>query len=235
MTESARACAVAPGPASRPVARPAFPVAACGIGVDVPAGHDAAPDADESCEALPHDAGTSAGQAESGSAGLDSPRPDYAEPDHAELRRVFGAFPTGVTALAALVEGRPVGMAASSFSSVSLDPPLVSVCVATTSRTWPLLRRAARIGVSVLSHGQEEASRRLAARGTDRFAGLAWYPTEDGAVLLAGASAWLDCSVEREIRAGDHEIVLLAVHGLDTDPAAPPLVFHASRYRRLAA
>ncbi len=157
------------------------------------------------------------------------------EVDPATLRHVLGAFPTGVTALAALVDGVPVGMAANSFTSVSLDPPLVSVCVATTSETWPLLRRAARLGVSVLSHEQEAASRRLASRGIDRFAGLSWHPTEDGAVLLDHASAWFDCSIEREIRAGDHEIVLLTVHGLGTDPQTPPLIFHGSRYRRLAA
>jgi flavin reductase (DIM6/NTAB) family NADH-FMN oxidoreductase RutF len=219
MTECATAGAVAAGHRPRPVARRAFPVAACGIGAHADAGID-------TDESDPTD-------------GAEPAKPDQdggeARISHTELRRVLGAFPTGVTALAGLVDGLPVGMAANSFTSVSLDPPLVSVCVATTSQTWPLLRRAARIGVSVLSHAQEEASRRLATRGADRFAGLAWYPTEDGAVLLAGASAWLDCSVQREIRAGDHEIVLLSVHGLDTDPAAPPLVFHASRYRRLAA
>lgn len=154
--------------------------------------------------------------------------------DPAELRRVFGAYPTGVAALAALADGAPTGLAANSFTSVSLDPPLVSVCIATTSQTWPLLRTAARIGVSVLSHRQEEASRRLATRGADRFAGLSWAATDAGAVLLEDASAWFDCSVEREIRAGDHDIVVLSVHDLGTDPHLPPLVFHGSRYRRLA-
>jgi flavin reductase (DIM6/NTAB) family NADH-FMN oxidoreductase RutF len=157
------------------------------------------------------------------------------EVDPATLRRVLAAFPTGVTALAALVDGEPVGMAANSFTSVSLDPPLVSVCVATTSTTWPVLRRATRIGVSVLSHEQESASRSLAKRGIDRFADVSWHTTDDGAILLDGATAWFDCSVEREIRAGDHEIVLLHVHGLGTDPQTPPLVFHGSRYRRLAS
>jgi len=157
------------------------------------------------------------------------------EVDAATLRRVLGAFPTGVTALAAVIDGVPVGMAANSFTSVSLEPPLVSVCVATASETWRTLRRATRLGVSVLSHDQEAASRRLASRGIDRFAGLSWHATEDGAILLDHASAWFDCSIEREIRAGDHEIVLLGVHGLGTDPQLPPLVFHGSRYRRLAA
>lgn len=151
------------------------------------------------------------------------------------LRRVLAAFPTGVTALAALVDGVPVGMVANSFTSVSLDPPLVSVCVSVTSATWSSLRRANRIGISVLSHRQEAASRQLAARGVDRFADLSWHHTEGGAVLLDCASAWFDCVIEREIRAGDHEIVLLAVRRLGTDPRRPPLVFHESRYRRLAA
>ncbi|MGV9943199.1 flavin reductase family protein [Streptomyces sp. NPDC003401] len=150
------------------------------------------------------------------------------------LRRVFGAFPTGVTVLAALVDGEPVGMTASSFVPVSLDPPLVSLCAALTSTTWPRLRRAARVGISVLGGTQERASRQFAASGADRFAGLDWYPTTEGAVLLSGAGAWFDCSAEREIGAGDHRIVLLRVHAVDSDPLVPPLVFHGSRYRTLA-
>ena len=152
----------------------------------------------------------------------------------AAMRRAFGAFPTGVTAVAGLVDAAPVGMAASSFTSVSFDPPLASVCIAVASATWPLLRRSGRLGVSVLSHGQQEACRRLAARGVDRFAGLTWQATRDGAILLAGASAWFDCSVEQEIRAGDHEVVLLAVHRLGRDARMRPLVSHGSRLCRLA-
>lgn len=153
----------------------------------------------------------------------------------AELRRVFGAFPSGVTAIAALADGAPTGLAASSFTSVSLDPPLVSVCVAHSSTTWPALRDRTRLGVSVLGAHQEQACTRLAARDSDRFASLDWRATPDGAVLIEDASAWLDCSVEQVIRAGDHDIVLLRVHELDADPAVPPLVFHASGFRRLEA
>lgn len=153
--------------------------------------------------------------------------------DATELRRVFGAFPSGVTAVAALVDGVPAGLAASSFTSVSLDPPLVSVCVAHNSTTWPLLRDRARLGVSVLGAHQERACRQLAARGTDRFAGLGWHATPGGAVLIDDASAWFDCTVENHIRAGDHDIVLLRVHELDADHAVAPLVFHTGRFRRL--
>lgn len=155
-------------------------------------------------------------------------------PDAAELRRVFSTFPTGVVAMAGLVDDRPVGLAASSFVSVSLDPPLVSVCVAHTSRTWPVLRPTRRLGISVLGAHQEQAGRQLSGRSQDRFAGLSWTATGAGAVLLGGASAWLECDVEREMPAGDHDIVLLRVRELSADPRVPPLVFHASTYRRLA-
>ncbi|CAG6399075.1 flavin reductase family protein [Streptomyces cocklensis] len=151
----------------------------------------------------------------------------------ARLRQVFGAFPTGVTAIAALVDGIPVGLTANSFTAVSLDPPLVSVCVAHTSTTWPLLAGRARLGVTVLSAAQERACTQLASRSDDRFAGLDWHATEDGAVLLDGAGAWFDTSVEQHIRAGDHDIVLLRIRALDADHAVPPLVFHGSRFRRL--
>jgi flavin reductase (DIM6/NTAB) family NADH-FMN oxidoreductase RutF len=152
----------------------------------------------------------------------------------AQLRRVFGAVPSGVAAVAALVDAAPVGLVASSFTSVSLDPPLVSVCVAHSSTTWPRLRRAARIGVSVLGADQEAACVQLSARGVDRFARLDWRATPDGAVLLHGASAWLECGVHQVHRAGDHDIVVLDVHDLDVDHGVRPLVFHSSQFRRLA-
>ncbi|MCW2541250.1 MAG: putative flavin reductase [Frankiales bacterium] len=151
-----------------------------------------------------------------------------------ELRRVLGAFPTGVTAIAALGEdGRPVGLAASSFTSVSLEPPLVSVCVAHTSTTWPALRGRDRLGVSVLGAHQERAGRQLSAAGQDRFLDLAWHTGIDGAVLVTGASAWFECSIEQQIRAGDHDIILLRVHDVQADHDVAPLVFHASKFRRL--
>jgi flavin reductase (DIM6/NTAB) family NADH-FMN oxidoreductase RutF len=153
--------------------------------------------------------------------------------DSAELRRVFGAFPSGVTAVAALVNDRPVGIAVSSFTSVSLAPPLVSVCIARTSTTWPTLRLAARFGVSVFSGDQEVECRALSERRQDRFSGLAWRATADGAVLLEGVSAWLVCSIERQVQAGDHDIVVLHVHDLDASPNLKPLIFYASNLQRL--
>ncbi|MFI6761112.1 flavin reductase family protein [Micromonospora sp. NPDC050417] len=153
--------------------------------------------------------------------------------DPRELRRVFSAFPTGVVAIAALVGGAPVGLVASSFTSVSLDPAIVSVCVAHTSTTWPILRAAEGYGISVLSVDQERACRQLSSRGVDRFAALDWRVSDRNAVFLDGASAWLDCTLFEQVTAGDHDIVLLRVHDLGGDANIAPLVFHASQFRRL--
>jgi flavin reductase (DIM6/NTAB) family NADH-FMN oxidoreductase RutF len=153
--------------------------------------------------------------------------------DAANLRRVFGLYPTGVAVVAGLVDGAPVGLAANSFTSVSMDPPLVSVCLAHTSTTWPQLRDLPRIGVSFLAGGQETVGRQLATKSIDRFAGLSWRQTADGAVLLDGASGWLEVSVEQQVRAGDHDIVVLAVHDLGGDHTVHPLIFHASQFRKL--
>ncbi|HEY3869540.1 MAG TPA: flavin reductase family protein [Actinocrinis sp.] len=150
--------------------------------------------------------------------------------DPAHLRRVYAAFPTGVTAVAGLVDDAPTGFTASSFTSVSVDPPLVSFCVAHTSTTWPRLRRAERLGISVLAAAQHGVGRRLASRGTDRFAGLGWYATPGGAVLLHGAAAWLETGILKSLSAGDHDIVVLTVHALDLHRGVDPLVFHASRF-----
>jgi flavin reductase (DIM6/NTAB) family NADH-FMN oxidoreductase RutF len=116
---------------------------------------------------------------------------------------------------------------------VSLNPALVSLCIAHTSTTWPVLREAPRLGVSILSAAQERAGRQLADRHGDRFAELSWRATAHGAVLLDGASGWLETSVEQQVRAGDHDIVVLRVHDLDADHDISPLVFHAGQFRRL--
>lgn len=155
--------------------------------------------------------------------------------DAGQLRRVYGCFPSGVTAVCALDGDEPIGIAASSFTSVSVDPAMVSVCVQTSSATWPRLRGMRRLGVSVLAEGQNEACRTLSLKTGDRFAGVGWSASSDGAVLVHDAVAWLDCSIHAELPAGDHLIVLLAIHALRAEPDRAPLVFHGSRFRQLAA
>jgi flavin reductase (DIM6/NTAB) family NADH-FMN oxidoreductase RutF len=151
-----------------------------------------------------------------------------------DLRRVAARYPTGVAVLAGLVTDEPTGMAANSFTSVSLDPPIVSVCVAHTSTTWPRLRIAPRIGINVLGATQQGLSVQFSSRSGDRFAGVSWRATPAGCVRLPGAAAWFECSIEREVCAGDHDIVLFRVHDIDATADVAPLVFHDSRYRRLA-
>jgi len=151
-----------------------------------------------------------------------------------QLRRAFGCFPSGVTAVCALVDGKPVGMAASSFTSVSVSPPLVSVCIQNTSSTWPKLRDRPRLGLSVLAEGHDAACARLASKDGDRFAGVGWVAGPAASVFIHDSSAWLDCTLYDEVRAGDHTIALLEIHGLRAAPNTPPLIFHGSRFRRMA-
>jgi len=154
--------------------------------------------------------------------------------EEAELRRVFGCFPSGVTAVCAVVDGEPVGMAASSFTAVSVAPALVSICVQNTSTTWPRLRERPQLGVSVLAECHSEACVSLSRKVGDRFAGVSWTKLPGGGVLVHGASAWLDCKLAAEVAAGDHTIALLEICAVGADPETPPLVFHGSRFRRLA-
>lgn len=155
--------------------------------------------------------------------------------DGRQLRQAFGCFPSGVTALCALIDGAPVGMAASSFTSVSVEPPLVSVCIQRTSATWPLLQTAGRLGLSVLAEGHDAACLQLSKKEGDRFQGVEWDAGPHRSLFLRGSAAWLECSVFDQLEAGDHVIALLEVHGFDTAPQTSPLVFHGSRFRKLAS
>jgi flavin reductase (DIM6/NTAB) family NADH-FMN oxidoreductase RutF len=155
--------------------------------------------------------------------------------DPTELRRVFGRFPSGVTAVCALVGAAPVGMAASTFVPVSLDPPLVLVCVRSGSATWPRLRFSGRLGISVLAGGHEPACRSLSGKRDDRFQDVAWSADSGGAVFIDEAVAWLACRVHDELPAGDHIIALLRILGVRAGRDSEPLLFHRSRFRVLTA
>lgn len=151
------------------------------------------------------------------------------------LRRAFSLFPTGVVAMCGVDEDGPVGLTINSFTSVSLDPPLVSVCIARRSFTWSRLRRLPRIGLTVLAASQESLSRQLSARHTDRFAGVDTQVTAGGALFVQGGALWLDCSIRDRFDGGDHEIVVLSVLDSAAFPEVPPLVFHQSQYLGLSA
>ncbi|MDN5586447.1 MAG: flavin reductase family protein [Brevibacterium sp.] len=152
-----------------------------------------------------------------------------------ELRQAFSAFPTGVVAVCALGDdGRPLGMAVNSFTSISLDPPLVAISLANTSQTWPALAGKASLGLSVLGTSQEQVSRQLSSRSGDRFDGVKWASSESGAVHLDDATLWLTCRVRDKMEGGDHTIVVLDVNDVQSHPDIEPLVFHHSRYRTIS-
>lgn len=149
------------------------------------------------------------------------------------LRQALSMFPTGVVAVSALRDGSPVGLSMNSFSSVSLEPALVSVCIAKTSKTWPLLHGIPRLGVSVLSSEQGALCRRLSSKTGERFESGEWHARDSGAVLINDATLWLECSVYSTVEAGDHDVVLLSVHDSELFPEIEPLVFHQSTFREL--
>lgn len=154
--------------------------------------------------------------------------------DPLALREVFGVFPSGVVAVAAQVDGELVGLAASSFTSVSLDPPLVSFSVANTSKTWPDLRRAGGLGVTILAEHHGALARQLAGPVAERFAGVEVTRGELGSITLVDGLAQFETTIYREVEAGDHTIVLLELHAVRHAGPSLPLVFHGSGFRRLA-
>lgn len=149
------------------------------------------------------------------------------------LRAAFSVYPTGVVALAAVVDGRPVGMAVNSFTSISLEPALVAISAARTSRTWPMLRAAPELGMSVLAEHHEPLSRLLSSRVDDRFGDHRWRSTEGGAVLVQDAALWLTCRLHSTFDGGDHEVALYEIDDVTLFDDVEPLVFHRSRYRAI--
>ncbi len=148
------------------------------------------------------------------------------------FRDVLGRFCTGVTVVTSMSEGRPVGMTCQSFSSVSLDPPLVLFCPAKTSRSWPLIQRAGHFCVNLLSHDQSELSTAFATKGADKFDGVAWRRSATGAPLLDGVLGWVDCTVHAVHEAGDHYVVIGRVMDLGVEEAPHPLLFYRGQYAR---
>lgn len=130
--------------------------------------------------------------------------------------------------------GAPVGMTVGSFTSVSLDPPLVGFFPARTSVTWLRIASSGAFAVNLLGHHQQDLSRRLATAGADRFGELTWTPAGSGSPVLEGVLGWIDCDIESIQPAGDHYAVLGRVRDLAVTSTHPPLVFHRGAYQSLA-
>ncbi|MFD9503003.1 flavin reductase family protein [Streptomyces sp. NPDC060035] len=151
--------------------------------------------------------------------------------DGRRFRDVLGHFPTSVVAITTTSpEDRPEGMVVGSFTSVSLDPPLVSFLADRSSGTLPKIKAAGRFCANALAADQENLSRRLAARGADRFAGVTWETSPAGNPVLEGVVAWVDCAIEDVVTIGDHVLVVGRVKDLHIASAKTPLLFFKGDY-----
>lgn len=156
----------------------------------------------------PSEGATHEGAHEAATADLVGPAPSEAAAEaERTLKRAFGAYPTGVTVVTTFEEGEPRGFTANSFTSVSIDPPLLLVCHANSAGSAPAFRAASGFAVNVLAADQEEMAMRFARPGEHKFGGLGWRAGEGGP-LLPGVAAWLDCAHEATHAGGDHAILV---------------------------
>jgi flavin reductase (DIM6/NTAB) family NADH-FMN oxidoreductase RutF len=147
---------------------------------------------------------------------------EYLRPaaDPRALRDAFGAFLTGVTVVTAHdAAGRPVGFTANSFASLSLDPPLLLVCLARTSRNFQTLTNAGGFAVNILAEHQKDVSNTFARPVEDRFAGLDWHRGPHGSPVLGGVAAWFDCALSEVVDGGDHVILIGRVEAFENGKA----------------
>ena len=155
--------------------------------------------------------------------------------DSALFRSVLGAYPTGVCVITAVdADGARHGLVVGSFTSISLDPPLVGFFPDKRSGTWPKIEGAGRFCVNVLGADQLDLCRRFAARADDKFAELAHGHTPSGQPLLDDAIAWIECAIERVVEVGDHWLVVGAVEALGKRDEGTPLMFFRGQYHDLA-
>jgi flavin reductase (DIM6/NTAB) family NADH-FMN oxidoreductase RutF len=151
-----------------------------------------------------------------------------------EFRRACGRFATGVTIATVLdAQGTPHGLTVSSFTSVSLEPPLILICLGHAVTIIDAFRAANHFGINVLSATQQDLSDRFARKGQDRFNGLRWTSGETGAPLLTGVLAAIECAVEQRVTSGDHDILIGRMVRAEV-AEGEPLLYFASRYRALS-
>jgi flavin reductase (DIM6/NTAB) family NADH-FMN oxidoreductase RutF/dienelactone hydrolase len=161
--------------------------------------------------------------------------PEFREGSDARtFRDALGCFATGVTIITAMgPDGKPIGLTANSFTSVSLDPPLLLVCVANGASSAPILQQAERFAVNVLQIGQQPTSNRFAGKGEDRFASTPWEVGEFGTPVLTGSLSSFECARDAVYEGGDHFILVGRVLKAMFEPRRDPLLYFRGKYRRL--
>lgn len=157
--------------------------------------------------------------------------------DSSRFREALGHYASGITVITSLIDGEPVGFTCQSFYSVSMNPPLVSFSVMSTSASYPKIRQAGRFAVNILSDAQAAISNQFARRGADKWHGIEWRESPLGNPVIAGGLHWLDCEIHAEYPAGDHVIVIGEVKAMDLPEASAmqPLLYFKGQYRNIAA
>jgi len=150
-----------------------------------------------------------------------------------ELRRVMGHFATGVTVITTVdKDGKPNGLTANAFMSLSLNPPLVLISVDKGATCYACFEMQNGFTVNFLSEDQEDISRRFATKGADKFAGIQWRAGSNGAAILEGVLAFVECKISQCYEGGDHTIVVGEI--LNANAAGNrPLLFYKGKYQRL--
>lgn len=150
------------------------------------------------------------------------------------LKEILRHFATGVTVITSVNEhGEPAGMTATAFTSVSVSPPMVLVCVNAAAHTRRAIDRYTRFAVNVLAASQQSVAQRFASSGGDKFEGVRWHPGATGVPLLNGALATVECRVAQTVEAGTH-LIYIGVVLAGSSATGEPLVYHEGSYRRLA-
>lgn len=154
----------------------------------------------------------------------------------ARFREALGHYASGITVISSLDAGEPIGFTCQSFYSVSMNPPLVSFSVKSSSFSYPRIRRAGRFAVNILSAEQESISNLFARQGADKWKDVPWQASPLGNPIIPGSLGWLDCEIHAEHKAGDHLIVIGEVKALNVKEAAPsrPLLYFRGQYRDIA-
>lgn len=148
------------------------------------------------------------------------------------FRDVLGRYASGVTVVTTMSAGEPAGLTCQSFTSVSLDPPLVAFLPTRQSRAFAAIQRSGTFCVNFLAEGQEELSNAFASRGDDKFAGVDFSPSSGtGSPVLAGIVGHVDCTVQAVHEAGDHFLVIGSVVDLGVGDADEPLLYYRGAYR----
>jgi flavin reductase (DIM6/NTAB) family NADH-FMN oxidoreductase RutF len=152
--------------------------------------------------------------------------------DDAQFKLAMSHFASGVTVVTTEQEGTPYGMTVAAFSSLSLHPPLVLVCIETSVRTHEAIGAAGKFGVSILSSEQADISNRFASRSEDKFSGVATRRGSTGVPLIDGAITTLECTLREQLPGGDHSVFVGEVVAIETAEGTP-LVYYRSGYREI--